>query len=357
MFRPRAELQRYLLAGFALWLCTITPSFGQKAAAKPNDSMAGAPIAATRRMAIDVRAFHRPLDAKTIRKWLQISSRCTMDEFELFLAPLTSQEQQLIEHIESMQAPIINRLPFADLRGVLKNGGLLSHEVEEQLNRGTNKHTTSQLENELYGAFDCVFASVGPPHGSPRYGDVIIRLKDSVRENGWATPFSGMHFLSAVRHQDAAKMQDMLSAGKSLPTDPFNPLSLGFDDRLHFSHYIVTEEHWNRALAYQAILVLRNADDSVAGKTIRERFEELLKLNKPQEFWTVFIPSREYDLPPEEAAAREPFGYLEGKFPDRFSIEDFTSIEVSAEQLEEVRSWPEAKPYLDLIQVKPAGVK
>lgn len=348
---------RYMLTVFALSLSVSPQAFSQKAPVNPDDTAAGAPIAATRRMAIDARAFHRPLDEATIRKWMAISSQCTMDEFELFLAPLTPQEQELVQHMESIQAPIINRLPFADLRGVLKNGGLLSHELEEQLNRGTTKHTTSQLENELYGAYDCVFASVGPPNGSPRYGDVIIRLKNSVRENGWATPFSGMHFLSAVRDQDAAKMQDLLSAGKPLPAGPYNPLSLGFDDRLHFSHYIVTEEHWNRALAYQAILVLRNAEASAAGKGIQQRFGEMLKTSKPNAFWTIFIPAREYNLSPEAAATREPFGYLEGKFPNRLSIADFTSIEVSTEQLEEVRSWPEAQPHLDLIREKPAGVE
>ena len=53
-------------------------------------------------------------------------------------------------------------------------------------------------------------------------------------------------------------MLELLSAGKPLPTTPGSPLSLGFDDRLHFSHYIVTEKDWGKALAYQAILVRRN---------------------------------------------------------------------------------------------------
>ncbi|TWU25850.1 hypothetical protein [Bythopirellula polymerisocia] len=316
-----------------------------------DPELGGGPIAAARRTAIDARPFHRELDAGSIRKWMKISSKCTMAEFELFLAPLTELEQELLAKIESIPAPIVTRLHFEDLRAVLKNKQLSSYYEEERIGKHLI-HTTPALENELYGAFDCVFASVGPPDGSPRYGDVIIRLRDSVREHGWATPFSGMHFIYSIRHQDARKMQQLLIAGKNLPTDPTNPLSLGFDDRLHFSHYVVSENHWNRALAYQAILVLRNAEDTLAGKQIQERFHKLLTVKTPDSFWELFIPAREKGLPPEEMAARIPFGYLEGKFENQFSLEEVTAIEVPSEKLKEALSWPEAQDHLGLISAK-----
>lgn len=321
----------------------------------PSKDLAGAPLAHARQTAIDARAFHRELDAEKIAKWMQIASTCTMAEFELFLAPLTADEQKLLDKMQSMPAPIVNRLHFEDLRAVLKSGQLSSYYVEEE--QGAHlAHTTPALEDELYGAYDCVFASVGPPDGSPRYGDVVIRLADSVRQGAWATPFSGMHFMYAVRGKDARKMQDMLAAGKSLPTAPTNPLSLGFDDRLHFSHYVVTEKHWNRALAYQAILVLRNADDTPAGAQIRQRFGELLAENDARKFWTTFIPAREENLSKAEAAAREPFGYLEGKFDNRLTTAHMTAIEVPAEKLAEVLSWPEAQSHRPLIRAKAADV-
>lgn len=347
------SLMVIVLAALLVALGNASPARAQKKRPQAQPTSAAAPIAAARRLAIDARPFHRPLDAERIRKWMEISSTCTMAEFELFLAPLSTAEKKLAAKIETMPQPIVNRLHFDDLRGVLKNGGLLSLHEEEKL-RGSNiKHTTPAVENELYGAFDCVFASVGPPDGSPQYGDVIIRLKDSVRENGWATPFSGMHFLYAIRGQDARKMQELLAAGKPLPSDPGSPLSLGFDDRLHFSHYVVTERHWHQALAYQAVLVLRNAGKSPAGDRVRERFEQLLSADDPETFWKLFIPAREQGISAAEAAARAPFGYLEAKFPDKLSIEDFTSIEVSADKLDQVRAWPEAKPYAQLIRAKP----
>ncbi len=322
-----------------------------------DDSKLGvAPIAAARRAAIDERPFQRQLDAATIRRWMEISSQCTMAEFELFLAPLSPDERQLVERIETPPAPIVNRLHFEDLRAVLKNGQLSSYLVEERLGSHL-KHTTPALENELYGAYDCVFASVGPPNGTPRYGDVIIRLRDSVREHGWATPFSGMHFMEAIRRKDADAMQQDLMSGKTLSTRASDPLGLGFDDRLHFSHYVVTEKYWNKALAYQAVLVFRNAGDTPAGDEVRKRFATLLQTNRVDEFWKTFIPALESDLPPEEAAARVPFGYLEGKFDGQLAIRDFTAIEVPADKLEEVRSWPEAGPHLDLIRAKASGVQ
>ena len=81
----------------------------------------------------------------------------------------------------------------------------------------------------------------------------------------------------------------------------------------------------------------------------------LLQEEDPNEFWKLFIPPRETGLPPQEAAARVPFGYLEGKFDNRLSIEDFTSIEVPKEKLSEVLSWPEARDHLQLIHSKPSG--
>lgn len=317
---------------------------------------AGAPLAAARRKAINALPFHRPLSDEKLKKWLEISSRCTMAEFELFLAPLTEEEQKLVQVIETMPAPIVNRLHFENLRHVLKQKALVSLHVEQQDEHEQLSHTTPAVENLLYGAFDAVFASVGPPHGSPRYGDVIIRLKDSVRENGWATPFSGMHFMYAVRHKNARKMQDMLSAGEQLPASPYNPLHLGFDDRLHFANYVVTEQYWNRALAYQAILVLRNLDDSESSQKVRQRFSKMLTEKNPEKFWRLFIPARDQNGTAAQKAEQVPFGYLEAKFDDRLSIRYFTSIEVPADKLEQVRNWPEARAYLSIIKAKPIGV-
>lgn len=325
--------------------------FAQRAEVTPT-WLAGYPLASARREAIAVQSFQRTLDAQTIRKWMNLASKNTMAEFELFLGPLSAQEQRLLEATERMPAPIVNRLQFEDLRGVLAKGGLLSLREEEKRQGVEVRHTTPGVENELFGAYDCVFASIGPPDGSPRYGDVIIRLKDRVRDHGWATPFSGMHFMWAVRHKDARQMQALLAAGKPLPPPP-GPMSLGFDDRLHFSNYVVTEKEWNRALAYQAILVMRNLGDSSASERVRARLAAMLETDNPRKFWTLFIPAEKANLSAEEEAARVPFGYLEGKFSQRFSIDDFESIEVSAEQLEQVRKWPEAKPYLDIIRAKP----
>ena len=50
-------------------------------------------------------------------------------------------------------------------------------------------------------------------------GEAIIRLKDTVRENGWATPFSGMHFVYAIRKKDARECWNC-----SPPASRFPPL-------------------------------------------------------------------------------------------------------------------------------------
>lgn len=339
---------------------SFSSGFAQSKVEQPGANrvqLGGAPLAVTRRTAINGLPFYRPLDSNKIKKWIAISSQCTMSEFELFLSPLSAEEKTLLRVIEDKPAPIVNRLGFDRLRDVLKEKALVSLRVEEKLQHNQLTHTTPAVENKLYGAFDVVFASVGPPHGSPRYGDVIIHLKDSVREHGWATPFSGMHFMYDIRHKDARKMQDLLAAGKKLPASRYNPLHLGFDDRLHFSHYVVAEKSWNKALAYQAILIQRNLDNSPASKKVRQRFHDLLTVKNQQKFWNLFIPPRLKQGTPQQDAERVPFGYLEAKFDNQISIEYFTSIQVPAEKLSEVNSWPEAQPFLHLIHAKPAELR
>lgn len=79
------------------WICTLLTilcvTCGPIATAQPpaptdHHTLAGAPVAQARRRAIDARSFHRPLSADRIRKWMEISSTCTIAEFELFLDPL-----------------------------------------------------------------------------------------------------------------------------------------------------------------------------------------------------------------------------------------------------------------------------
>jgi hypothetical protein len=97
--------------------------------------------------------------------------------------------------------------------------------------------TTPALENTLFGGFDCVFASVGPPDGSPRYGEAIIRLRDSVARLGGALRRVAFHTQSATRTlRDAGPGIGQIAAHRGA-----DPLSLGFDDRLHFSRYVVAE--------------------------------------------------------------------------------------------------------------------
>ena len=151
-------------------------------------------------------------------------------------------------------------------------------------------------------------------------------------------------------------MQDILAEGKALPKSPFSPLNLGFNDRLHFSHYVVTEKYWNKMLAYQAILVHRNLDDSPASKKVKQRFLDLLIEKNQQKFWSLYIPPRQKNATPEQELENIPFGYLEGKFDNQLSIKFFTSIEVPMDKIKEVKSWPEAQPFLDLIHAIPADV-
>lgn len=296
-------------------------------------------IVMARRSALTSSPIKQRLTREQINECMDILSDTCMMEYDLFLRPFSPFETKLIARMQQTEPPIVARTGLELLRGILKNNALLS--PREAVSRGipVSVATPSSIQEKLFGSCDSVIATVGSPDGSPRYGDVIIRLKPSVKNLGWATPWSGMQFKADIRQ--LAKKQD--PADVYIKDRKGQEVKVDFDDLNHLSQYVVIGRDWNRALAYQAVLTLRKVREpnSFASNTSAETIDAGLLNASPQVFWKTLSQDR--------GAC-----FLEAKFPGSVPADYFESIEVSKQDLPIVMAWPEAAPYKSIIHEIPA---
>lgn len=155
----RAALGAMLLAG-------CTPPSGHRLSA-PSPAVTAFPLAEARRASLSDTPFPEPVDSDMAQEWRRLSSQATLSEFGLFLGPLSPEETQLLAAIDRMPLPIVHRTSVETLRKVLSARALLSSSEAERLGQDVSGKTTPKMEAELYGAYNYVFASVGPPMEPP----------------------------------------------------------------------------------------------------------------------------------------------------------------------------------------------
>jgi hypothetical protein len=294
-------------------------------------------VVMARRSMLTRKAIGQPLDDAQIKACAKLLSKCMMEEYQLFLSPFADYEKALLEDMARREPPIISRTHLVYLRGILKNKALMAPRYAKRQGVPVNIAVTPGVEERLFGAYNCVFATVGSPDGTPRYGEVLIKLKPSVKSFGWATPWSGFNFIANTRA--AVYGRSSAEFYKDPGIDGKYPLT--FDDMSHFSLYVVDGSDWNRALGYQAILFLRQMRESegcAKMKATPAEFVEALLKKRGDDFWFTLM---NLDV-----------CYLEAKFDDMVSSDYFESIEVPAGSLEEILSWPESEPFRDIIRAK-----
>ncbi len=291
-------------------------------------------IVMARRSVLGFSPLKQRLTKEQINECMDILSDTLMMEYELFLRPFSPFETTLIIKMQKLELPITVRTRLDLLRGSLKNQALLS--LREAGRRGMYPAVPAipGVEDKLLGGFDCVLASAGTTDGNPRCGDVIIRLKQPVKNIGWATPWNGLDFMAGprqlVKKQNPADIYAQADKGQEI--------KVGFDDLNHLSQYVVIGKDWNRALAYQTILNLRKISASKQSPVI---LEKILIEAAPNVFW-------------QTLASENIWCSLEAKFPGSVSAGYFESIEVNEKDLPIVLAWPEAAPYKSIIRGVPA---
>jgi hypothetical protein len=278
-----------------------------------------------------------------ITDWMDLLSESNVDYVRQLLAPLSEKEALLLEKVMSLVVPLVHRTHVASLGMIFDNGGIVSPRQLSLTDPSQIHITTPPLEDYLLGGWDCVFTAVGPPDGTARYGEIVIRVSsEKVLGTGWATPWSGYHFVGDVLHKDAAAIDDLLSEGLPLPTKPGSPVSLTLANKLQYADNIYFGEDWNLALGLSAIWMWRNNPDP---EGTEKRVDEMLQTQSSHEFWSIFT-----EWNPDEGI--EGFAYFEGKYPGMLSMDTIEAIEVPADEMDAVQKLDLYPVYKDLIHVQ-----
>lgn len=278
-----------------------------------------------------------------IRDWMDVLSEANVAYSRQLLEPLSDKESLLLDKITSLLLPLVHRTSLESLASIFSLGGIYSPRELEVSGLSTTHITTPPLEDYLLGGWDCVFTTVGPPDGTERYGEIIIRVSpDAVLETAWATPWSGWHFVNEVLHKDGAGMNELLEKGLPLPTDPESDASLTLPNKLQYGDNTYVGEDWGRALGLSAIRMWRNSADQA---DVEQRVDEMLQTESAHDFWMVFA-----DWDPGQGV--EPFAYLEAKYPAVLDVDSFEAIEVPADLLDQVEKLSQYAEYEHLIHVQ-----
>ena len=292
----------------------------------------GESIVKGRRAALRLPINGNEISRGQIHDYIQMVSRHNLEEIAFWSGFSSEVEKLLFNKIRSLRVPIVTRTSMSNLRKILQNHALMSPVEGVRRDLAVNKTVTPDLEEMLFGAYGCIFATVGLVDGSSRYGEVVIRLRNAVQEVGWATPWSGHYFFSNLLKEDTHLLEARIKSG--------DMNEIGSDIYLQFSHFLIAGRDWNEALAWQAINYLRGGRDEAEKAKRRELAIKLLKETDERRFWQTFSKDGAYT-----------FGYLEAKFEGYLPLASVESIEVEKQHLSEVLSWPEAQTFRHRIRV------
>lgn len=313
---------------------------------RDDRSRAGAVLVEARREAVLGSNESRAIDGRLIQRWMSLASKCNLAEQRLFLEPFSDAERRMMDKVQSLAPPIVHRTHLDSLRQILAHGALIAPREADRRGDAPSKITTPVVEELLFGGRDCIFATVGPPDGTPRYGSVIVRFKPTVCQTAWATPASGDHFLDNMRFKNTVRLNQLLGTTNRPPDELPPQAGVDFDDRLHFSHRVVAGADLQTALALQAVMKIRQKNPN--DESIVSRWKALLAEEDSRRFWSLFCDDRAGVAIHD----REPFGYLEAKFPQEVPIAQVEAIELEPEDFDPVSKWPEAERWRDLIRLQ-----
>lgn len=265
----------------------------------------GAPLIKALRSSDPDNKLNDPSGQFFLKESLEKVSASNLKFYENQLGTLTEEEKKLLSLIETKyHAPIIHRTSVDVSKLILKDGYNFSSPVK----RGVKAKTTPGIEQRLFAGWDCFFASVASPYGIRNYGTVIFKLKDKVKF-AWGSILTGFSWTKEV-------------AGRSI----FDRAT-GWMKR-QFSRQIFTNNHFDKAIAYQIITHVR------AGTSIRSRgrsynksriIKKLLEAKSYNRFWKRVVDHR--------------LGFLEAHFTDDISLKDIEYVQFRSMDMGTVKSW------------------
>lgn len=265
----------------------ITPELFKKSLEK--DIVCGEPLYMARAKSL-LPYSETPLDSnlKKIEKFFKEVSKSNLNQIKTLLYPLNKSEKKLVNKIKRFKLRLIHRTTLEQFKQVIKSEGLVSHSQQRTKNSNITAYTPP-LEQELFGAYSCVFATAGPPEGRKQYGPIKIMIDRNFSDLMWATLSSGWYFMEGQGHEEKTKPN--------------------LNDRVQFSNQLVTANDFEEYFAYLVISHLRK--DS---QNYEKNIQSLLSLKKYEEFF--------------EYIDKNKLGYLEVKIHGTVPVESFDKIEL-----------------------------
>lgn len=242
---------------------------------------------------------------------------------------MSDTETKFVARAESLPPPVVHRLPLDALRSILRAGELLS---TREIHRANPSHqgrvVTPQVENILFGAYDCIFVTVGPPGGQKKYGESAISIDFGKAEGLWATPYTGWGFLER-NTRDAVALKHKVRDGDLNAIGP--DLVRAYADGIH------TRATLGRYMALSAVRRLREKPEAARS----ELYAKLDAARDGDAFWSVV--SVDVGLS------------LEGKIPARVSGAAFKAIHVPPASAGEFEAWKKANARSLTVIGEPTG--
>ena len=251
-------------------------------------------------------------------KLIDYASSARIKQLKLLLEPFSKREKKIMSKASSFKPYLVTRVKFDKLRSIFKAGGLLSASKATKDGWLKEKPFTPVMEDKLFGGHNCVFASLGPPQGRKRYGDVLFRLDiKALKNKTWGSFSSGYYFLKTYRLKE---MKEEVKVSK--------------DDMAGFSSTVFSGRYLDDLYPLIIMNFLRSFPKDKADKLSKE----LLNIKDRRSFYSFVDLNR--------------LGYIEAKIADSAVLNSISAIEVPADKLSEVLSWPEAKPYKNKISAE-----
>lgn len=267
----------------------------------------GQPLVAARLDALKLPSAV-PTGPQTVGEYLPMISRTNLEELRAAVGKSSGTEAAILKKIRKMWPPFeTHRISATVLRKVLQSGGILSYRELEKRGIKTDPPYTPRLEDELFGGYDCIFTSVGPPAGRGKYGEILLTIRPHDRPGSWASASSGWRYMKDYRNA--------LSREST---------RIGPDEILAFSHTIFVHADW--AQAYPLLIAMHIRSKPPAEQA--ELSALLLGEKDRRTFWQL-IDDRW-------------LGYMEGKQGGELMIKDIETIEVPPGNYEEILSWTNA---------------
>ncbi|MBI2376414.1 MAG: hypothetical protein HYV07_20635 [Deltaproteobacteria bacterium] len=197
------------------------------------------------------------------------------------LGVLSADEQALFDRVAALEPTYAMRIPAGRLPRLIEGGLMSKRQVATLLGQKVTPFTPDS-EDQLYGAFDYTFGTVGFHDGDETYGDVVVRLRrETVKGRAWASHRAGIHATAAARCEGPVSRAALMISGRAGarldPNDPAQREQLTRAREL-FSTWVVSANDAAAELAVQAVEGLRRADGPLRQSLLSAHGDALRKV-------------------------------------------------------------------------------